>query len=383
MESHLYRAKQAITRRRAIGLLAAFLPGSLPSVACEEKRSERWVAAQGDKAGSYGVGWVAPAQVAPASAALTGFRGHDVLQHPLRKNSVLVIARRPGTRGLEIDLLSGREVSGFSCATDRHLFGHACFSADGRVLYTTESAISEGLGRIAVRDAASYQLLDEWSSHGIGPHELRLMPDGLSLAVANSGILTRPASGRRGLNLASMRSNVSYLSAANGGLEDAFELAEPKASLRHLAVAADGSVAFAIQMQRDAAGHTNTVPLAGVHRLGSPPQLFDDPPTLIDQLKDYVGSVAICDQSRTAGFTSPRGSLAAFWNIDTGMLVGAHALRDVCGIASTPGRAGFLLSSSLGEIRELDSFCLQEYRAKRVKLPGQRWDNHLHVVVDV
>ena len=242
------------------------------------------------------------------------------------------------------------------------------------------SAVSEGRGRIVVRDADTYQQVDEWPSYGIGPHEIQRMPSGDTLVVANSGILTRPGSGRRALNLESMHSNVSYVNASSGQLEDRFDLAEPKASLRHLDVAADGTVAFAIQMQREAAGHTDTVALGGVHRRGSPAELFDDPPVLIDQLRDYVGSVAICNASRTAGFTSPRGSLAVFWNIDTGALIGAHALRDVCGIASAPGRAAFLLSNSLGEIRELDSFNLAENRGRRIRLAGQRWDNHLRVV---
>ena len=92
-----------------------------------------------------------------------------------------------------------------------------------------------------------------------------------------------------------------------------------------------------------------------------------------------MGSVAICNDSRIAGFASPQGNLAAFWNIDDGQLVGYHRLRDVCGIAVSSQRGAFILSNSFGELRELDAATLEERRERRLKLPAYRWDNHLLV----
>ena len=122
---------------------------------------------------------------------------------------MLFVARRPGTRVVEVDLRSGEVMGQFACAADRHLVGHACFSADGRVLYTTESAIAEGRGKIVLRNADSYAAVDEWDSHGVGPHDLKLLPSGRELVVANGGILTRPYSGRQPLNLDTMQSSLT------------------------------------------------------------------------------------------------------------------------------------------------------------------------------
>ena len=370
-----------LNRRQLLaGLGGALLLAGAPGLAAlgAQNGTEYWVSARGDSLGNFGLGWVDTSSQA-GHDMLTGFRGHGVLQHPLRKNSVIFVSRRPGTRALEIDLRTGDRVGEFNCTPGHHLFGHGCFSQDGRVFYTTEGNIADGLGRIVVRDADNYAVLDEWSSHGIGPHDIRLLPDGQTLVVANGGILTRPETGRKPLNLATMTSCLSYVDANTGLLSDEYRVAEPKSSIRHLDVAADGTVAFAIQLQREVTSHDQTVPLAGVHRPGEGLTLFDQPIPVIDRLQDYVGSVAICNDSRVAGFASPRGNLAVFWNIDDGRLIGYHRLRDVCGIAVSPLRRAFVVSNSFGELRELDAVTLTERRDRRIKLPGYRWDNHLLV----
>jgi len=374
-------ANTQLGRRRFLtGAGSALLLAGLPALSTRATTgpAERWISAHGDNEQDYGIGWVDAGTPAGRDTA-TGFRGHAILQHGQRRNSVLFVARRPGTRGVEIDLDSGVVVASFDCAPNRHLFGHGCFSTDGKVLFTTEGDITAGTGRIVVRDADDYSVLQEWPSGGVGPHDIRMLPDGKTLVVANGGILTRPDTGRKKLNLDSMRSSLSYIDIGSGKLLEEFRVAEPKSSIRHLDVAADGTVSFAIQLQRQAAGHEQCVPLAGVHRPGEGLSLFTQPTTIIDNFADYVGSTAICNESRLAGFASPRGNLAAFWHIDSGELAGYHQLRDVCGIAVSRDRHAFVLSNSFGELRELDASTLQERRDRRVKLPGYRWDNHLLV----
>lgn len=362
------------------GLLVA----AMPALANQLARDRVFrVSACGDSEDTYGLGWVGSASDAVFSApaaVLSDFRGHSVVQHPRHKGSVLMIARRPGTQGIEVDLHSGSIKGRFHCSAGRHLYGHACFSADGRFLFTTESDIKRGEGCIAVRDTTTWQLLAEWSSGGIGPHELCLLPDGKTLVVANGGILTHPDQGRKKLNLNTMQSTLTYLDMANGKLLGDFVVPEPKASIRHLSISDDGAVVFATQVQRSVAGHEKVVALGGVHRPGEAIAMFDSPATVIGKMNDYMGSVAVCSQSRVAGFTSPRGDLAAFWHIDDGRFVGYHALRDVCGIGVDKAQNRFVLSNSFGHMRELDAVTLAEYPERRIQAGGFRWDNHLLVL---
>jgi len=222
---------------------------------------------------------------------LSGFRGHGISLHPRKRNTVVMYSRRPGTEGIEVDLITGLVNRRLSCQVNRHLMGHGCFSPDGHLLLTTEADLQSTRGLIVVRDSQSYKVLAEFDSGGIGPHELSLLPDGKTLVVANGGIHTHPDSGRKKLNLDTMASNLAYIDLTSGSIIDRFSVQDPKASIRHLNVAPDGTVAFAMQMQRSASNHNQAVPLGGVQRPGKALQLFDNPEQVIFRMNDYAGSV--------------------------------------------------------------------------------------------
>ena len=278
---------------------------------------------------------------------------------------------------MEVNLLSGDITARFACQPGRHLHGHACFSADGRQLFTTESDFVSGRGKIVVRDASTYQWLGEFDSHGIGPHELKLMPDGKTLVVANGGLRTHPDSGRKIRNPDTMRSSLSYLRASDGVLLDEQTLTEPKASIRHLDIAADGTVAVATQVQRAAMADNHIVAPGAVHTPGKTLQPLPAPVALLSQFNDYMGSVAVHNGERIAGFSSPRGNLVAFWHLDRYELLGYHAFHDVCGLTVSHDQRCFVLSSSTGQLRRIDAKTLQEQPGLRLQIPAMHWDNHM------
>lgn len=355
---------------------------------------QRWVSAQKNSSNKYALGWVNVAN-GNTHKHLTSFRGHDVIHHQVKNNTALMFARRPGIEAVEIQLDTGKMSSAFTCKKNRHLFGHGCINhsisnqstsdqnesnLNESILFTTESDLENGLGKIGVRDANNYQLLDEFDSYGIGPHQIKLLPDGKTLVVANGGIHTHPSTGRKKLNLDTMDSSLTYIDAQSGKLIDQFRIEESKASIRHLDVSANGKVAFAIQVQREACQHSRAIPLTGIHAPGKPLELFNTPKTLLTGMNDYVGSVAINSESQIAGFTCPKGNVAAFWDMNSKSLVDYHRLHDVCGIAVTPDQQHFVLSSSTGEMRALNAKSLQEDRQQRIKIKGAHWDNHLMAI---
>lgn len=377
----VHSAGLRLRRRRflALGgtaLLAGAGGGALLSNR-EQVTRERWVSASGAATGDYALGWL-QADGAKPTALTIPFRGHAALQHPTRRNSALIISRRPGRLGVEIDLERGDIVARFNSVSGHHFYGHACASEDGKYVLTTEGDIRSGQGKVVVRDAGDYSQLAVYPSNGIGPHDLQMLPESNTLVVANGGILTHPQSGRKALNLDTMQSNLSYLDIANGAVMAAFR-AEPKTSIRHLDVTHDGVVVYAMQFQRKAVAHDRLVALAGAQHPGKALRSFSKPEYLLDRLRDYVGSVAVCSDTRVAGFTSPRGNLAAFWHIDSGECVGYHQMRDVCGIAVSKEHSAFILSNSFGEIRLLDTATVTERRDQRLRLVERRWDNHLLV----
>ncbi|MEM7561884.1 MAG: DUF1513 domain-containing protein [Pseudomonadota bacterium] len=369
---------QNITRRQMLKTAAGL--GLLPAIwmtgRFRPSIEERYVSAVGDRETHYGLGWI-DTNRAKQNQVITGVRGHAVLQHPRYPHRLVLIGRRPATESFEIDLDTHQIHQRFQSQPGRHFFGHGVFGREQQVLFTTENETEQGQGRIVVRDADNYRVLDEMPSHGIGPHEIRLMPDGKTLVVANGGILTHPSSGRKKLNLDRMQSTLTYIDAASGQLLEHYAVSESKASIRHIDVSEDGRVAFAMQIQRSAMNHENTTALGGVHDPGRGMMTFDQPSAVIRRMQDYVGSIAVSSASGIAACTSPRGNLVAFWRLDDGDFAGYHRLSDVSGVAVSRDQRKFVLSSSRGQIRYLDAITLSEDSSARIDYKNLRWDNHL------
>lgn len=363
-------------RRNFIGGLIAM--GISPSLLAKSPETrDLFFSAQGAQQQNYG--FAAYPNNLPAGDN-TGFRGHGASQNPIEKHRVVLFARRPGTEGVEVDVRSGKILRRFQAQPKRHFFGHGTFSGDGKKLYTTESNLETNQGVIGVRDATTFEWLTEFDSHGIGPHDIHLMPDQTTLVIANGGILTRPESGRKKLNLKTMSPSLAYINAQTGKLIEQVSISEKKASIRHLAVAKDGTVAIAMQLQREAMNHQHPVPLAAIHRQGQAITPLDAPDNLWFALQDYLGSVAISEQHGTVGFTSPHGNLAAFWTLGSSQKApsfkGYYALNDVCGLTTSQDDDAFILSNSFGALRYLNAKTLNEEIQKRQKL-NIAWDNHL------
>lgn len=352
--------------------------GMLGSCRRRDPEAELLVSAQGSAAQDCGLGWTTLS--GQARQLPVGFRGHDVSPHPLRPGRVVLVARHPGEDLVEVDLREGRVTQRTKSTADHVLGGHACFSRDGQRLFIAESRLERGTGRIVVRDALDYRVLTTFASHGLGPHELLLMPDGRTLAVANGGLLTHPSTGAQVLNLDTMASRLSFIDSESGELVEEHAVDEPKASIRHLCLSDHGELSVALQMQREAAGHERLAPLTAIHDRQRGLQVLRGPEPLLWRCKDYMGSTRINNRSRIAGFTSPRGDIALFFHLDSRELVGHYRFHDVCGLAVNGAEDLFVLSNSAGQVRCLDAFTLQERPELRLQLSSFAWDNHMRVM---
>lgn len=294
-------------------------------------------------------------------------RGHAAAAHPTSPVAV-GFARRPGQFALVLDCLMGSVRQWLAAPANRHFCGHGSFSEDGSLLFTTENDFENAEGRIGVWDVLDgFRRIGEFSSGGVGPHDIRLMPDGATLVVANGGIETHPDSGRAKLNLPTMEPNLSY-SSLTGDLKESASLPRElrKNSLRHLAVNDAGTVAIGAQWQGQ---RTDNVPLLLTHKLGGALNHLAASMNTQIGFEGYVGSVAFDASGSSVAVTSPRGNSIAIYNL----LDGSHRVfqtEDVCGVAAsergvvaTTGQ-GLFLSANLSGAQEISSAPVQ-------------WDNHL------
>lgn len=296
-----------------------------------------------------------------------------------QQNRALFFARRPGTHLYSLDTHSGKLVHTLESRNDRHFYGHGVVSNDGHWLYTTESNLSDLSGIIGVYSLndknQKIEKVAEFSSGGIGPHQLAVMPDQATLVVANGGMATHPDSGRKVLNQETMAPNLSYLRISDGALLESHTPPHHKMSIRHLDVAGDGKVAFGVQYQGDL---TDAVPLVGSHRLGEDIAWLEMPEAFQLRVKQYTASVAVDTEGTVALVSCPRGNLIGCWDLISGLFQQQLNSDDAAGLfrAST---GSWVSTTGYGEVSLLTR-ASANVKLQALSSSLYRWDNHLTVI---
>ena len=302
-------------------------------------------------------------------------RAHQIAVNPVRPE-VAIAARRPGTYLIIASSANGKLLQSLKPEPGHHFYGHGVYSADGRFLYTTENHIASGEGRIFVRDAEShYATVKVFDTHGIGPHELKLHPNGETLVVANGGILTHPDKGREKLNLSTMQASLVYLSRHDGTLLEKHILPAElhQLSIRHIDINQQALVAIAMQFEGEPGIN---VPLIASHTKGQAIKTLMAPPATNSRMKNYCGSVCFNQSGSLFAVSSPRGNLISIWDASDGTFIKDYRCRDVCGISQF-GQHGFMFSNGAGKLYQLDNDMAQLRPLQQSEPPSIAWDNHL------
>jgi hypothetical protein len=300
-------------------------------------------------------------------------RCHDVVPHPTQPLA-LFVGRRPSTESYLIDTRSGKLLQTLTSPAERHFNGHAIFHKGGEWLYATENDTSDpGRGVLGVYQLQGNQLerVSERSSHGLGPHQLLWMPDGETIVVANGGIRTE-AESRVEMNLDAMQASL-VLMRRDGSLISKEQLPETQNSVRHLAIASDGTIVSGQQYMGDP---TDAVPLLAIKRPGQAFQHFPLAEAQLQMMNQYTASVAIHSELRLLALTAPRGNRLFIWDLDSGAVrLDAH-LPDCAGVGAVAD--GFVVSSGIGRCR-LFNCRGKQIAGTALQLPAGRWDNHLRL----
>lgn len=272
-------------------------------------------------------------------------RGHDITQCP-ETQKLVVFARRPGAFAIVFDR-SGNVLNTITSVDGRHFFGHGTFSADGRLLYTTENDFEAARGVIGIYDAtAEFARIGEFTSGGIGPHDLALNADGSLLCVANGGIETHPDFGRTKLNLATMQPNLTWIERETGSVVATHNLPPDlhQLSLRHLAFGVENKIWVGGQYQGQA---ETIVPLLASASPDEELTFAPIPENQTTRLSAYVGSVATSADGKVVVATSPVGDVALRLDLAEGTSSLIEA-TNVSGVAHT--KSGFALSTGNGAL---------------------------------
>lgn len=367
----------AIDRREALGLLAGGLALLVPRA--PRAAAPVYLSARADAAGGHAASGFSASGEPAFDIALPG-RGHAFAVSA--RGVAVVFGRRPGRFALAIELARGAVLQQFAPPGNRHFYGHGAFSPDGRLLYAAENDFAAARGVVGIYDAANgFARLGEIPSYGIGPHEIALLPDGTTLAVANGGIATHPDLPRLKLNLAGMAPSLACVDRRDGALLAKLRLAPAlnRLGIRHLAVGRGGAVALAMQYE---GLRGDLVPLVAVHTPGpgggpggGALRPLPAPPAALRAMRQYCGSVAFDSSGRFIAASAPRGNLATFWDAD-GWL-SSTPVPDGSGLAPA-GRPGeFIATSGQGGAFVIDARSGVARPIRSGFVAAGRWDNHL------
>ena len=324
---------------------AGFAASLLPRQALALERNELvFASAVQTASGSYGAVLLGEAGDVIAEVALPD-RGHDVTISAQAGRGV-VFARQPGTFAVVFDPAGQAEPVTLTSPAGRHFFGHGVFSPDGRLLYATESDFEAAQGVVGIYDATDgYRRIGEFPTHGTGPHEMLLMPDGVTLVVANGGIETHPDYGRAELNLDTMDPSVVFIDRRDGSLLGQLRLDAGlhQLSIRHMAIDAKGRVWFGCQYK---GAPSDSPQLVGYASMDGEITLLSLPAETLAGLRNYVGSVSASADGTRIAVSSPEGNLLVAIDAEGRRPLLVDTLRSGCGLA--PDGAGFVASSGLG-----------------------------------
>jgi hypothetical protein len=300
-------------------------------------------------------------------------RPHALFVEP--GGTVLVVARRPGDWLLRWRPGTTQRQQWHWIAGDRRFNGHAIASANSEQIWTTETNLDTAQGRLGVRDARSLEKTDEWTTHGLDPHELLALPEPLgafpagTLMVANGGIPTLPETGRSKRNLDRMDASLVALHPKTGALLGQWRLSDPYLSIRHLAWdASTQRLGIALQAEHPAAQERWRAPVLAVwegERLTPSPE----PP----DLRGYGGAVA----ARPGGgflVGCPRANAVAVFDAEARWLRSV-ALPDACAVAVGAGQ--WWVGGSTGVLHAGPRIDAPTQLAVANSVP--RWDNHWQV----
>lgn len=304
-------------------------------------------------------------------------RGHGYAQSI--NGDLAIFARRPKTQLYLIDNAGQMRV--LYAPEDRHFFGHGVFSPDGKLLYTSENDFDnedvDATGVIGIWDVKQGKKISEFSSGGIGVHQIMLMADGQTLVIANGGILTHPDHPRQKLNLADMQPNLSFVNRQNGQLISKVDLPSElhQLSIRHIDVTKKGMVAIAMQYQ---GGLPDEVPLVATVNQNESFEFVKASTDIIKQNKQYIGSICFDKSGEFFAASSPRGNITSFF-AQNGQFLNLFNMPDVCAIAATSKPYQFILTSGMGAISLYNAAqnTVINLRTKSSKSPLYQWDNHM------
>lgn len=224
------------------------------------------------------------------------------------QKSILVCSRKPGASLLKYSL-TGDLIAELKPVKNQYFEGHGIFSADEKYLYVTASDYQQGQGKLLKLNSLDLSVIEEYESGGIGPHELVWQSDNI-IAVANTGVLTHPDSGRKILNLENIQSNIALFDTQLKRINHQWKVPLAGLSARHLDRMDNGDLVIGCQYKKE-----DQRPACIAFARRNKDLFFADQENevLHWDMKGYTASIKSIPNTNHALISNPRGHKLTQW----------------------------------------------------------------------
>jgi hypothetical protein len=248
-----------------------------------------------------------------------GFLGHGVSIDP-RDPSKAAVFEKKGPGACYVDLKQRRQIAPITTAQGRHFYGHGAYSADGSLLYATESVLDDDhRGILAVRDAQSFAALGTMPTYGASPHDCLLIDGGATMVVANGGGDLRGGA----------KPCVCYVDVQSEKLLERIELGAGRFNTGHLALSAAGGLAVVSAPRDGLPSASAKLGAVSLKPKGRPITTMRKPKAVVANMKGETLSVAIYEPQAVVMATHPEGDMMTLWDMASGHLLKRY--RDFSG----------------------------------------------------
>jgi uncharacterized protein len=259
------------------------------------------------------------------------FLAHGIILDPL-DNHCLVMFEKIGPGACEVDMRTMTRTRKIIAGENRYFYGHGAFSHDGLYLYSTETYLDSQQGVIAIRDAATFQLLGEFPTYGSNPHECQLVEDGKVMVITNGG---------RDL-MSGDAPSVTYVDVDNQQLLERVVLNNKLINTGHMGITDEGAL-IVVSAPRSGLKKTD---LGGVSIKPGDGliQSIAQPEKIVSRMIGEALSVVIHEESGICAVTHPDGNMVTFWSIADGRLLKNLDFPKPRGVSLTLDEKYFVLS---------------------------------------
>ncbi len=256
---------------------------------------------------------------------------HGFAVDPQDTNRLLAF-EKIGGGAAEYDLARWQVTRTLTPQPHRLFYGHGVFSADAKLLYTTETDTADSKGYIGIRDAQTLAYLGDFPTYGDHPHDCQLIDGGNTLVVTNGG----------GDQASRHLGNLSYISIAEQKLIQQYPVSDERFNAGHVAIEALG-VALVVSAPRRGLS-TDNLGAIHVHKAGKKLQRLSQPSAVTARLTGEALSALMVPEQDLIVVTHPTPGFVTCWSIDTLKLRKAIELPFARGLALTCNNDAFLVS---------------------------------------